>query len=103
MSIFDRLFHRTPKTAKWAMSLNGWTPTFGQYGTNAYQFDVVQQALKCIVDEIKKLTPHILTKHLKLQFDNHHLHDLRHTFITRAQECGIRREYASMWAGHEPH
>ena len=53
------------------------------------------------VDEIKKLTPHILTKHLKLQFDNHHLHDLRHTFITRAQECGIRREYASMWAGHK--
>lgn len=57
MSIFDKLFHRTPKTAKWAMSLSGWTPTFGQYGTNAYQFDVVQQALKCIVDEMKKLRP----------------------------------------------
>ena len=53
------------------------------------------------VDEIKKLTPHILTKHLKLQFDNHHLHDLRHTFITRAQECGIRREIVSLWAGHK--
>ena len=53
------------------------------------------------VDEIKKLAPHILTKHLKIQFDNHHLHDLRHTFITRAQECGIRRGYASMWAGHK--
>lgn len=57
MSIFDKLFHRTPKTAKWAMMLNGWSPTFGQYGTRAYQFDVVQQALKCIVDEMKKLNP----------------------------------------------
>lgn len=57
MSIFDKLFHRTPKAAKWAMMLNGWSPTFGQYGTNAYQFDVVQQALKCIVDEMKKLNP----------------------------------------------
>ena len=34
-------------------------------------------------------------------FENHHLHDLRHTFITRAQECGIRREIVSLWAGHK--
>ena len=40
-------------------------------------------------------------QNLKLQFENHHLHDLRHTFITRVQECGIRREYASLWAGHK--
>lgn len=30
----------------------------------------------------------------------HHLHDLRHTFITRAQECGIPQAVVSRWVGH---
>ena len=37
--------------------LNGYTPIFSQFGTNIYASDVVQQALKCIVDEMKKLNP----------------------------------------------
>lgn len=53
------------------------------------------------IEEIVKIDPHLLTKHLHKQFGNHHCHDLRHTFITRAQECGIRREYVSLWAGHK--
>ena len=32
-------------------------PFYTQFGTNIYASDVVQQALKCIVDEMKKLNP----------------------------------------------
>lgn len=57
MGLFDRLFKKAPKDAKFAPMLNGWTPLYSQWGTNIYTSDVVQQALKCIVDEIKKLIP----------------------------------------------
>ena len=63
---------------------------------------MLQNVLQFInVDEIVKINPHLLTKHLHKQFENHHCHDLRHTFITRAQECKIPREYVSLWAGHK--
>lgn len=52
------------------------------------------------LESIKKLTVGPLTKHIKDFLPSHHLHDLRHTFITRAQECGIKREIVSLWAGH---
>ena len=57
MSWFDKLFKRTPKGAKYAPTLNGWAPIYPQFGQNIYASDVVQQALKCIVDEMKKLNP----------------------------------------------
>ena len=57
MGIFDKLFRRPPKNNKLAPSLDGWSPVFTQYGTDIYASDVVQQALKCIVDEMSKLTP----------------------------------------------
>ena len=37
--------------------MNGFLPIYSQFGTNIYASDVVQQALKCIVDEMKKLNP----------------------------------------------
>lgn len=37
--------------------MDGWLPIYSQFGTNIYASDVVQQALKCIVDEMKKLNP----------------------------------------------
>ena len=55
--LFDKLFHREPKTSKWAPTLDGFVPIYSQFGTSIYASDVVQQALKCIVDEIKKLNP----------------------------------------------
>lgn len=42
--------------------LNGYTPIFSQFGDNIYVSDVVQQALNCIVSEMKKLNPlHVRT------------------------------------------
>lgn len=62
MEWFDKLFKRQPKNSKAAPSLDGFWPIFGQYGTDIYASDVVQQALKCIVDEMKKLNPtHVRT------------------------------------------
>ena len=46
------------------------------------------------------VTPDVLTKNFKKICPNHHLHELRHTFITRCQECGVPREVVSVWAGH---
>ena len=57
MGIFDKLFHRSPKEKKFAPTLDGFMPIYSQFGTDIYASDVVQQALKCIVDEIKKLNP----------------------------------------------
>lgn len=57
MGLFDKLFKREPKNRRLAMSLDGFSPMYPQFGTNIYASDVVQQALKCIVDEMKKLNP----------------------------------------------
>lgn len=57
MGLFDKLFKRSPKQVKFAPSLDAWAPIFGQFGTDIYCSDVVQQAVKCIVDEMKKLNP----------------------------------------------
>ena len=57
MSWLDKILHRPPKKRKFAPSMNGWLPIFSQFGTDIYASDVVQQCLKCIVDEMKKLNP----------------------------------------------
>ncbi len=40
---------------KYAEMLNGHSPIFSQFGSNIFASDVVQQAVTCIVNEIKKL------------------------------------------------
>lgn len=63
MGILD-LFKKKDKNKEnkaYAAMLNGNTPIFSQFGTNIYASDVVQQAINCIVTEMKKLTPkHVL-------------------------------------------
>lgn len=50
--------------------------------------------------KIKNVRSDALTQAVKRLLPNHHLHELRHTFITRCQECGVPREVVSVWAGH---
>lgn len=53
----SKIFQRKPKQVSFADSLSGYTPIFSQFGTNIYASDVVQQAVSCIVTEMKKLNP----------------------------------------------
>lgn len=63
MEWFDKLFRRPPKERSFAPTFDGFAPLYSQFGTNIYASDVVQQALSCIVNEVKKLRPtHIRLK-----------------------------------------
>lgn len=58
----EKLFKRKPKNSVYADILNGYTPIYSQFGQNIYASDVVQQAVNCIVTELKKITPlHVRT------------------------------------------
>ena len=46
-----------PASMRPADTLDGWWPSYGQFGTDVYASDVVQQAVQCIVREMKKLRP----------------------------------------------
>lgn len=52
----NKLINKTEKT-KYAEVMTGGAPLFSQFGQNVYASDVVQQAIACIVSEIKKLRP----------------------------------------------
>jgi len=61
-----------------------------------YLEDVSKKDFKTAIS----VTPDVLSKNFKKLCPAHHLHELRHTFITRCQECGVPREVVSVWAGH---
>lgn len=54
---FVNKFKKQKENKKYAGMLNGWTPIFSQFGQDIYASDVVQQAISCIVQEMKKLSP----------------------------------------------
>lgn len=54
---FINKFKMQRQNKKYAAMLNGFTPIFSQFGNDIYASDVVQQAISCIVFEMKKLNP----------------------------------------------
>lgn len=59
MALLDFLKKRRdpPKEAVPAQVLTGYAPVFSQFGQDIYASDVVQQAVACVVKEMKKLRP----------------------------------------------
>lgn len=57
MGWLDAILKKINKNTVYAQMLNGYTPIFSQFGDNIYASDVVQQAISCIVTEMKKLNP----------------------------------------------
>ena len=54
---FINKYRQEKQNKTYASMLNGYSPIFSQFGNNIYASDVVQQAILCIVMEMKKLTP----------------------------------------------
>jgi integrase len=54
---------------------------------------VSEEAIQTKNDYLSRMVP-------TLTNGKHHLHELRHTFISRCQECGIPAEVVSRWVGH---
>lgn len=54
---FVNKFKKNKENKHYAKMLNGWLPVFSQFGDDIYASDVVQQAISCIVFELKKLNP----------------------------------------------
>lgn len=62
MGWIDKFRKKPKQNMAYADMLNGFTPIFSQFGQNIYASDVVQQAIMCIVSELKKLVPtHVRT------------------------------------------
>lgn len=57
MGWLEKIKRIGPKGNKYARMLNGFTPIFSQFGQDIYASDVVQQAIMCIVSEMKKMNP----------------------------------------------
>ena len=51
-------------------------------------------------EKVKTTNLNTLQTTLKRVFPNHHVHELRYTFITRAKESGCNQEVVMIWAGH---
>ena len=62
---------------------------------------VFKRVLKSVdFEKAKRTNVHTIQTTFKKIFSNHHVHELRYTFITRAKEAGCNQEVVMLWAGH---
>ncbi len=52
-------------------------------------------------EKAKNASNSVVRDALKKVFADHHVHEFRYTFITRAKECGINHEVIMLWTGHK--
>ena len=57
MGWLNGILKKLNRNTTYAQMLNGYTPVLSQFGDNIFASDVVQQAISCIVTEMKKLNP----------------------------------------------
>lgn len=63
MGLFDWLKKKSDKELNRVKGLGWYPPVYSQFGSDIYASDVVQQAINCIVREMKKLSPqHVIKK-----------------------------------------
>ena len=48
----------------------------------------------------KATNPRAIASTIKRILPDHHVHELRHTYISRCKECGVAGEVVSLWVGH---
>ncbi|MCD7728652.1 MAG: site-specific integrase [Clostridia bacterium] len=70
--------------------------------TRKIPFSPVFKRVLPYVDFDKARTTNVNTINtvIKRLFPEHHTHELRHTYITRAKEAGVNQEVVMLWAGH---
>ena len=62
---------------------------------------MVQKVLPLIDFEKARTTnARTIASTIKRVLPDHHVHELRHTYVSRCKECGVAGEVVSIWVGH---
>lgn len=86
---------KKPKQLSYGTMLNGITPIYSSASQNIYANDVVQQALDCIVNELKKLNP----KHIRYDgFDPLPVRGNMQNILNNPNPLMTTSEFIEKWA-----
>lgn len=62
---------------------------------------MVQKILPLIdFEKARSTNTRTIASTIKRVLPDHHVHELRHTYVSRCKECGVAGEVVSIWVGH---